>query len=82
MTPSVYVVQKSSGKLFCVTKDHYEKYPHWYDFIGESMIAKEEVRVEKLVDDPITPIDIQPTVDIEMTIVDKKVQTRTRKTKR
>ena len=74
MTPSVYVIQKSSGQLYCVTKSHYEKYPHWYDFIGESMTVPEE----KPVEDPITPVDIAPSIDIEMVVENKKVRTKRR----
>lgn len=75
MTPSVYVIQRSSGQLYCVTKAHYEQYPHWYDLV--SSIKKDEPA-----EDPITPLDIAPSVDIEMTVKDKKVHTRTRKTTR
>ncbi len=75
MTPSVYVIQRSSGQLYCVTKSHYENYPHWYDLVSERI----PIKPEDPVDDPVTPIDIKPpVVDIEMTVVDKKVKTRRR----
>ena len=66
MVPSVYVIQKSSGQLYCVSKEHYESYKHWYD------LAELQTPVEPAVEEE------HPTgaVDIEMVVENKQVKTR------
>jgi hypothetical protein len=52
MTPSVYVIQKSTGMLYCVTVQHYEKYKDKYDKhepVEKIDEVVEEVKIEKSV---------------------------------
>jgi hypothetical protein len=66
MVPSIYVIQKSSGQLYCVNVKHYEVYKHWYD------VADLQTPVEPAVEEE-TPAG---AVDIEMVVENKQVKTR------
>lgn len=66
MVPSIYVIQKSSGQLYCVNVKHYEAYKHWYD------VADLQTPVEPVVEEE-TPAG---AVDIEMVVENKQVKTR------
>ena len=67
MVPSIYVIQKSSGQLYCVSKEHYENYKHWYD------LAELQTPVES---EPVVKEIHAETVDIEMVVENKQVKTR------
>ena len=72
MVPSIYVIQKSSGQLYCVNVKHYEKYKHWYDVaeINSPIESKEDAISTEPKEIPIEP------VDIEMAVENKRVKTR------
>ena len=67
MVPSIYVIQKSSGQLYCVSKEHYENYKHWYDVADLQTPADPEPVIEEVPSN---------AVDIEMVVENKQVKTR------
>lgn len=67
MVSSIYVIQKSSGQLYCVSKEHYENYKHWYDVADLQTPVDPEPVIEKISTD---------SVDIEMVVENKQVKTR------
>lgn len=52
MVESVYVYQKSTGTLFCVTRKHYEEYKESYELM--------EVVAPKPEPEPVEHIDLTP----------------------
>ena len=52
MVESVYVYQKSTGTLFCVTRKHYEEYKESYELM--------EVVVPEPEPEPVEHIDLTP----------------------
>lgn len=72
MTPSIYVIQKSTGTLYCVTKSHYEEYKSWYDLYEpespvESIVLENDEVVEKpeepaVAKEPLGGFDVSATL--------------------
>ena len=66
MIPSIYVIQKSTGDLYCVTQKHYEEYKNWYDLPDQpkdiEVVEKlEEVKAEAQ-KDPLDNFDVSATL--------------------
>jgi hypothetical protein len=77
MTPSIYVIQKSTGTLYCVTKQHYEEYKDWYTLQGQE---KEPEVIEKP-EEPVVAKDPLGGFDVSATLTPTKRPGRIKKEK-
>lgn len=87
MTPSIYVIQKSTGTLYCVTKQHYEEYKTWYDLYEPSSPVEPIVNevIEKLEEpaaakEPLEGFDVSANLSKEKKVTPNKT-TRIKKEK-
>lgn len=70
MSDSMYVIQKSTGMLYCVNVEHYNDHKDWYD-----LPEKEEVKEE-----PAAPVIEE--VKTEPAVIKKPTRGRKAATKR